>query len=76
MAGCAPRSTWQSSTATSRSAEYERAIQAAFRDVADSLALSATLGRQIEAQQGLVDATSDAYRLARQRRASSDSTAI
>lgn len=31
-------------------AEYERAIQAAFREVADGLAGSATFGRQIEAQ--------------------------
>jgi len=35
-------------------AEYERAIQAAFREVADGLAGSATYGRQIEAQTRMV----------------------
>jgi len=44
-------------------AKYEHAIQAAFRDVADGLALRASLGRQLAAQQALVTASSEAYRL-------------
>jgi NodT family efflux transporter outer membrane factor (OMF) lipoprotein len=39
-------------------AQYERAIQAAFRDVADALAGRATLGAQLEAQQAQADAES------------------
>ncbi len=37
-------------------ARYERAIQEAFREVADALALRGTLGDQLLAQQSLVDA--------------------
>ncbi len=48
-------------------AQYERAIQGAFRDVADALAQRGTLGDQIEAQQSLLDATSEAYRLSNTR---------
>lgn len=44
-------------------AQYEKAIQAAFREVADELARRGTLGDQIEAQQALVDATAESYRL-------------
>jgi multidrug efflux system outer membrane protein len=44
-------------------AQYEGAIQAAFRDVADALARQGTLGDQMAAQQSLVDATADTYRL-------------
>jgi multidrug efflux system outer membrane protein len=44
-------------------AKYEHAIQAAFRDVADGLALRASLGQQLAAQQALVTASSEAYRL-------------
>jgi len=43
--------------------QYEGAIQAAFRDVADALSQRGTLGDQMEAQQSLVDATSETYRL-------------
>jgi multidrug efflux system outer membrane protein len=43
--------------------EYERAIQGAFREVADTLAARGTLGQQIEAQQSLVDAAADSRRL-------------
>ena len=48
-------------------AQYEKAIQSGFRDVADALALTATLDRQHRAQQSLVDATSQAYELSQQR---------
>ncbi len=44
-------------------AQYEGAIQAAFRDVADALATKGTVGDQLAAQQSLVDATSASYRL-------------
>ena len=48
-------------------AQYEGAIQAAFRDVADALARRGTLGDQMEAQQSLVDATAETYRLSNAR---------
>lgn len=48
-------------------AQYEKAIQAAFRDVADALAARATLGQQIASQQRLVAQTQDALRLAEAR---------
>ena len=44
-------------------AGYEGAIQRAFREVADVLALRDTLGEQLDAQQSLVAATEDTYRL-------------
>jgi multidrug efflux system outer membrane protein len=44
-------------------AEYEGAIQRAFREVADALALRGTLGEQLDAQQSLVAATEDTFRL-------------
>jgi len=44
-------------------AQYEKAIQAGFREVADALAQRGTLGDQLEAQQSLVDASADGYRL-------------
>ena len=43
--------------------QYERAIQTAFREVADALAGRGTLDRQIAADQALVEATRDSYRL-------------
>jgi multidrug efflux system outer membrane protein len=43
--------------------EYEGAIQRAFREVADALALRGTLGDQLDAQQSLVAATEDTFRL-------------
>ena len=43
--------------------EYEKAIQVAFREVADALAQRGTVGDQIAAQEALVRAWSDAYRL-------------
>ncbi|MDA5193903.1 AdeC/AdeK/OprM family multidrug efflux complex outer membrane factor [Govanella unica] len=48
-------------------AQYERAIQGAFREVADALASRGTLVNQLSAQQALMDATADAYRLAEAR---------
>lgn len=43
--------------------QYEKAIQAAFREVADALAQRGTLGDQMAAQQSLVEATAESYRL-------------
>ncbi len=48
-------------------AEYERAIQGAFREVADTLATRGTIDRQLAAQQALVDALDDTQRLALSR---------
>lgn len=48
-------------------AGYERAIQGAFREVADALALERSLARQREAQQGLVSAAGRAFELSRAR---------
>ncbi|HNS54184.1 MAG TPA: AdeC/AdeK/OprM family multidrug efflux complex outer membrane factor [Syntrophales bacterium] len=44
-------------------AQYEKAIQAGFREVADTLAQRATLGEQLEAQRSLVEASEVSYRL-------------
>lgn len=48
-------------------ANYEKAIQTGFREVADGLAGRATLDQQITAQRQLVDASQRAYTLADQR---------
>jgi outer membrane protein, multidrug efflux system len=48
-------------------AQYERAIQGAFREVADALARRGTLGDQMEAQQSLLNATAQTYRLSTAR---------
>ncbi|HWG78119.1 MAG TPA: efflux transporter outer membrane subunit [Steroidobacteraceae bacterium] len=48
-------------------AQYEKAIQTAFREVADALALTGTLESQVEAQQALAAATGRAYQLSQQR---------
>ncbi len=48
-------------------AQYEKAIQSAFREVADALAQRGTLGDQMKAQQLLVDANSAAYSLSQAR---------
>jgi multidrug efflux system outer membrane protein len=48
-------------------AQYERAIQTAFREVADALAVRGTVEQQLSAQQSLVDAVSEAYRLSTTR---------
>ncbi|MDY0355598.1 MAG: efflux transporter outer membrane subunit [Sedimentisphaerales bacterium] len=43
--------------------EYEKAIQIAFQEVADALAVRGTVDRQIAAQQSLVHAAEETYRL-------------
>ena len=43
--------------------QYEKTIQTAFREVADSLAVQGTINQQVSAQQSLVDATAETYRL-------------
>lgn len=48
-------------------AQYERAIQTAFREVADALAARGALEEQLAAQQALVKASIAAYRLADMR---------
>jgi len=47
--------------------QYEKTIQAAFREVADSLAVQGTMDRQVAAQQSLVTAVAETYRLAEKR---------
>jgi multidrug efflux system outer membrane protein len=46
---------------------YEKAIQVAFREVADALAQNGTIAEQLEAQQSLTQATSESYRLSQLR---------
>jgi multidrug efflux system outer membrane protein len=48
-------------------ARYEKAIQSAFREVADALAQNGTVGEQWQAQQSLTEATAESYRLSRAR---------
>jgi multidrug efflux system outer membrane protein len=48
-------------------AQYEKAIQIAFREVADALAGRATLGEQVRAQQAQATAEADRFRLAELR---------
>ncbi len=48
-------------------AQYEKAIQSAFREVADSLAIRQTLDEQFNAQRSLVDASSESHRLSEAR---------
>jgi multidrug efflux system outer membrane protein len=64
--------TWSAYRATrvqqrSAVAAYERAIQRAFREVADALAVRSTLDEQLAAQSSLVDAVADTYRLSSAR---------
>jgi multidrug efflux system outer membrane protein len=47
--------------------QYEKAIQAAFREVADALAVQGTVNQQIAAQQSLVNVTAETYRLSNMR---------
>jgi multidrug efflux system outer membrane protein len=47
--------------------QYEQAIQVAFREVADSLAVRQTLTEQFNAQSSLVNASGESYRLAEAR---------
>ncbi|KAF1018775.1 MAG: Outer membrane protein OprM [Paracidovorax wautersii] len=44
-------------------AQYEKAIQTAFQEVSDALAQRNTLGNQLDAQQSLVDAKAESFRL-------------
>jgi len=48
-------------------AQYEKAIQTAFREVSDALAARGTYGGQLDAQRALVSATRDSYRLSQAR---------
>ena len=48
-------------------AQYEKAIQTAFREVADALAQRGTIDEQLAAQQSLTNATSESYRLSQAR---------
>jgi multidrug efflux system outer membrane protein len=48
-------------------AQYEKAIQSAFSEIADALAARGTLDEQLQAQQALVAASAQAYRLAEMR---------
>ena len=47
--------------------QYEKTIQTAFREVSDALAVQGTVDRQIEAQQSLVRAIAETYRLSNAR---------
>jgi len=47
--------------------QYEQAIQNAFREVADALAVYGTVDRQVAAQRSLVDAVAQTYRLSKIR---------
>ncbi|HEY9066787.1 MAG TPA: AdeC/AdeK/OprM family multidrug efflux complex outer membrane factor [Burkholderiaceae bacterium] len=48
-------------------AQYEKAIQTAFREVSDALAQRGTISDQLQAQESLVDATAEADHLSRAR---------
>jgi len=48
-------------------AQYEKAIQTAFREVADALAQRGTIDDQMVAQQSLTNATAESYRLSNAR---------
>ncbi|MBM3114803.1 AdeC/AdeK/OprM family multidrug efflux complex outer membrane factor [Jeongeupia naejangsanensis] len=48
-------------------AQYEKAIQGAFRETSDALADRGTLGAQVSAQQALVDASAKSYTLSQSR---------
>lgn len=50
-----------------RVAQYEQAIQNAFREVSDSLAARGTYGKQLEAQRQLMENTTEYFNLAQQR---------
>lgn len=48
-------------------AQYEKAIQNAFREVADAVALSGTVDEQLAAQQSLVNSTAESLRFSQAR---------
>ena len=47
--------------------QYEKTIQIAFKEVADALAVQGTIDQQLAAQQSLVNAVAETYRLAGKR---------
>jgi len=47
--------------------QYEKAIQTAFREVADALAVQGTIDQQLSAQKSLVDSVAETYRLSNKR---------
>jgi multidrug efflux system outer membrane protein len=47
--------------------QYEKAIQVAFREVADALAQRGTVDQQVSAQESLVNASAETYRLSNTR---------
>jgi multidrug efflux system outer membrane protein len=47
--------------------QYEKAIQTAFREVADALSVCGTVDQQVSAQQSLMDAVAETYRLSNVR---------
>lgn len=47
--------------------EYEKAIQTAFRETADALAVQGTIDRQVAAQESIVDAATETYSLSDER---------
>ncbi len=47
--------------------QYEKAIQSAFREVSDALAIRGTVEQQVSAQESLVHALAETYRLANSR---------
>ncbi len=48
-------------------AQYEKAIQTAFKETADALAQRGTVGDQVAAQESLVQASTDTYNLTNAR---------
>ncbi len=48
-------------------AQYERAIQTAFREVCDALAVQSTVDERLDARQSLLEATAATHRLATER---------
>ncbi len=47
--------------------QYEKAIQTAFREVDDTLVMQSTVVEQLSAQESLVNALSETYRLSKER---------
>lgn len=47
--------------------EYEKAIQTAFRETADALAVQGTIDRQVAVQESIVDAATETYSLSDER---------
>ncbi len=47
--------------------QYEKAIQTAFREVSDALAVQGAIDQRVSAQQSLVDAVAETYRLSNKR---------